>query len=84
MQAKETFCAAVGAYFGKNRRKHSESDKSAPCRHEITRNFTVSAAALLDSASVLSEFAEILRDSMKSRRNPTGMQAFLRVCGHFP
>ena len=48
MQAKESFCAAEGAYFRKNRRKRGESDKSAPCRHEITQNFTVSAAVLLD------------------------------------
>lgn len=46
MQAKESFCAAA-VYFRKNRRKRGESDKSAPCRHEITQKFTASAAALL-------------------------------------
>lgn len=51
-----------GVFQEKNRRKRGESDKSAPCRHEITRNFTVSAADLLYSASVLSEFAEIWLD----------------------
>ena len=76
MQAKGAFCAAAGAYFRKSSRKRGESDKSAPRQHEITQNFTVSAAALLDSASVLSEFAEIWRDSMKSRRNPVRMRAF--------
>lgn len=76
MQAKGAFCAAAGVYFRKSSRKRGESGKSAPCRHEITRNFTVSAAALLDSASVLPEFAEILRDSMKSRRNPARMREF--------
>lgn len=76
MQAKESFCAAAGAYFRKSSRKRGESDKSAPRQHEITQNFTVFAAALLDSASVLSEFAEIWRDSMKSRRNPVRMRAF--------
>ena len=77
MQAKGAFCAAAGVYFRKSSRKRGESGKSAPYRHEIAQNFTVSAAALLDSASVLSEFAEILRDSMKSRRNPVRMRAFL-------
>ena len=76
MQAKGAFCAAAGVYFRKSSRKRGESGKSAPYRHEIAQNFTVSAAALLDSASVLSEFAEILRDSMKSRRNPVRMRAF--------
>lgn len=76
MQAKESFCAAAGAYFRKSSRKRGESDKSVPRQHEITQNFTVFAAALLDSASVLSEFAEIWRDSMKSRRNPVRMRAF--------
>ena len=72
-----------GCISGENRRKRGESDKSAPRRHEITQNFTVSAAVLLDFANVLSEFAEILRDSMKSRQNPVRMQAFSLVCGHF-
>ena len=76
MQAKESFCAAAGRISGKNRRKRGESDKSAPRQHEITQNFTVSAAALLDSASVLSEFAEIRRDSMKTRRNLVRMRVF--------
>lgn len=48
MQAKGAFCAAAGCISGKNRRKRGESDKSAPCRHEITQEFTVSAAVLLD------------------------------------